>query len=94
MLVGTTASASTFTVTNTAGDFTTGSLHWAVERANTSVNPEAGNVVFHPSLNGLTITLDTPLAISRSAGVIIDASALPGGITVSAATTRILYVKL
>lgn len=93
MLVGTTASATTLIVTNTDGGFTTGSLHWAVARANSSGNPEAGKVVFDPSLDGLTITLDYSLQISRGAGVIIDASDLPGGITVSAATTRILYVN-
>ncbi len=93
ILVGTNASATTYTVTNTDAGFTTGSLHWAVGRANNSDNPEAGKVVFDPSLNGLTITLSSQLEIPRSAGVIIDASDLPGGITVSAATMRILYVN-
>ena len=52
------------TVTNASGGNDVGSLQWAVSQVN-EPGPTTGVIVFDPSLDGATITLDAPLQAQR-----------------------------
>src|SRR5690349_24140430 len=82
--------AATFTVTNT-NDAGAGSLRAAL--ASTAAAGGADNVNFAAGLAGQTITLiSASLATTDAAGVTVDASALPGGITLQAnGSARVFY---
>src|SRR5262245_43191397 len=57
------------TVTNASGGGEVGSLQWAVEQVN-QPGPIGGVIVFDPSLDGATITLDAPLNAQRPVEII------------------------
>lgn len=86
----TTASAATFTVTNT-NDTGAGSLRQAI--SNTLTSPGPDQITFDPSLDGQIITLVSgPLVISGE--VTIDASSLPNDITISGDNQfRVVYIE-
>ena len=65
------------TVTNASGGYDVGSIQWAVEQIN-QPGP-TGIIVFDPSLEGATITLDAPLNAQRPVEIIGPAK----GITLS-----------
>ena len=65
------------TVTNASGGYDVGSIQWAVEQIN-QPGP-TGVIVFDPSLEGATITLDAPLNAQRPVEIIGPAK----GITLS-----------
>jgi len=66
------------TVTNASGGGEVGSLQWAVSQVN-EPGPIGGVIVFDPSLDGATITLDAPLDAQRPVEIIGPAK----GITLS-----------
>ena len=66
------------TVTNASGGGEVGSLQWAVAQVN-EPGPATGVIVFDASLEGDTITLDTPLQAQRPVEIIGPAK----GITIS-----------
>ena len=66
------------TVTNASGGSEVGSLQWAVSQVN-EPGPTTGVIVFDPSLEGDTITLDVPLQAQRPMEIIGPAK----GITLS-----------
>ncbi len=68
----------TFTVTNASGGGEVGSLQWAVAQVN-EPGPTTGVIVFDPSLEGDTITLDAPLQAQRPVRIVGPAK----GITLS-----------
>jgi hypothetical protein len=80
------AGAATLPVTTNA-DTGGGSLRAAVATANGQTSND--EIVFDASLAGQTITLASPLAITKTAGslVINPASAVTAGVTVSGADT-------
>lgn len=65
-------------VANSA-DSGTGSLRWAVATAAAQPGPDF--IAFDPSLSGQTITLASPIPVSDPGGVTVDATTLPGGLT-------------
>ena len=65
-------------VSNTA-DAGTGSLRWALATAATQDGPDF--IAFDPALSGQTITLLTEIAVTDQGEVTLDASTLPGGLT-------------
>ena len=71
---------SALTVTNTANSGV-GSLRGVVAYA--LAKPGADTIDFAPSLSGQTIVLAGEITLDDDAGVTIDATALPGGVTVS-----------
>ena len=83
------ASAATETVTTTA-DTGAGSLRAAIAAANGQAS--ADEIVFAPALEGQTITLSSPLAVTKTAGslVVNPSSALRTGVTVSGDDTSAL----
>src|SRR5688500_8642013 len=77
----TTLHAATFTVMNT-NDSGAGSLRAAL--ASAAASGGADTVNFDAALSGQTITLTSgSLGTTDAGGVIVDATTLPGGITVS-----------
>ena len=92
------SAAQTFTITSTFPTLVTnnantgtGSLRQAI--ANAAINPGAETVTFAPGLTG-TIVLASEIPITDTAGVTIDATALPAGLTLSGGnTTRHFQVQ-
>ncbi|MFM2197656.1 MAG: hypothetical protein RLZZ505_1088 [Verrucomicrobiota bacterium] len=92
------SAAQTFTITSTFPTLVTnnantgtGSLRQAI--ANAAINPGAETVTFAPGLTG-TIVLTSEIPITDTAGVTIDATALPAGLTLSGGnTTRHFQVQ-
>ena len=72
--------AATLTVMNTNGDDSAGSLRKAIEDASTISG--ADTIIFDASLSGQTIRLNG-MELTIDSDLIIDASALPDGITIS-----------
>lgn len=84
------ARAATFTVTNT-NDSGPGSLRQAVADA---VAYGVDTIVFDPALSGATITLATTIDTQTRGSLQINASALPGGVTVSGGGTQRIFGDL
>ncbi len=76
-------------VTNTA-DSGPGSLRQAL--ANAALTDGNDQIVVHPSLSGQTITVRSEISITATGRVILDAKALPGGLTLTGGNTRIFRV--
>gem|GEM_PF-4663665 len=64
---------------STPADSGTGSLRWAVATAAAQPGPDF--IAFDPSLSGQTITLDSHIPVTGAGGVTVDATTLPGGLT-------------
>lgn len=75
--------AGTFTVTNTNATGT-GSLRKALGDAEISAG--ADTILFEAVLSGQSIPINTPITVSDTDGVTVDASALPAGIVVDGGT--------
>ncbi|MBL9115081.1 MAG: hypothetical protein JNJ83_08735 [Verrucomicrobiaceae bacterium] len=90
--IGAAERAGTFLVSTTA-DSGSGSLRQAL--ADAALQPGADTITFSPGLNEgnialITYTNNTALTVSDSGGVTLDATALPGGLTLSANGTGFL----
>ncbi len=82
--------AGTFTVTNTNATGT-GSLRKAL--ADAEISSGADTILFEAALSGQSIPINTPITVSDTDGVTVDASALPAGIVVDggAGTHRLFF---
>lgn len=78
------ATSSDITLVTNTTNTGTGSLRQAI--ANAAINPGAETVTFAPGLSD-TIVLTSEILITDTAGVTIDATALPVGLTLSGGTT-------
>ncbi|MBK8038247.1 MAG: autotransporter-associated beta strand repeat-containing protein [Verrucomicrobiaceae bacterium] len=69
------------TLVSTTADTGEGSLRSALSYAEALPGPDT--ITFAPALSGQTITFGSEIVLTDTGGVMIDASALPGGVTLS-----------